>query len=409
MISGDVSVGPGASLDARRVSEMHRHTRRGLAMSGGFVVAATLATLIPSRTGSWLPLHLFLLGAVTSAIATVTQMLAVTWSASPAPSRRVTAFQRWALAIGAVLVVVGRTSRPDVWTAVGGALVAAALTVVIVVLVRVRRRARTRRFTPAIDAYVLALTGALTGIALGVGLGTGALGAEARNGHVLVNLFAFVGVVIAATLPYFTATQERSKMALHATSTRIRAVAVALWLSAVVAAVAAARSVEMVTQLALTTYGVGLVALITLLPRPRRKNVAWAGARLPQLFSGIVWWLAATMWIAATYGPAGIDRSALLVLVIGGYGQILAASFAYLVPVVRGGGHERLSAAFRTTRSWAGLALGNLVAVLAAIGQNTLMSVALCAWAMDASVRMAIAGRPVTLGHRRPRTRKRVE
>lgn len=390
----------GVDLDSDRVAEMHRHTRRGLAMSGAFVVAAVLATATPGRTDVWLPLHLFLVGAVTSAIATVTQMLAVTWSASPAPRRRIVACQRWMLAVGAVLVVVGRESRRDPWTAVGGALVGTALASVILALVRVRRSARTPRFSPAIDAYVLALAGALSGIALGVGLGTGSLGLGSRNGHVVINLFAFVGVVIAGTLPYFAATQERSKMATRATPQRIRAVAVGLWLSAIAAGCAAALGAGTAARVSLAAYGVGLVALTALLPIPRRKHVTWAGPRLIQLLAGLAWWTAMTLWIAATYGPAGIDQPALLALVIGAYGQILAASFAYLVPVVRGGGHEQLTSGFRTTRSWAGLALSNIAAVLALADRSTLMTVALAGWAIDASVRLVIAGQ-----HRAPRAR----
>ncbi|MCB0966100.1 MAG: hypothetical protein KDB37_04640 [Ilumatobacter sp.] len=370
---------------------MHRHTRRGLAMAGAFVVATALAMLVPARTGVWVPLHLFLAGALTSAIATVTQMLAVTWSASPAPPRRVVTSQQWVLAVGATLVVVGRESRHDVWTAVGGALVTLALTAVIAILIHVRRAARTPRFAPAIDAYVLALAGALTGIALGIGLGTGFLGTEARNAHVLMNLFAFVGVVIAGTLPYFAATQERSKMAASATPHRIRAVAAGLWLSAVAAASAAALGLASATRIALAAYGVGLAALTTLLPEPQRKHFTWAGPRLYQLFAGIAWWLAMTLWIAASYGPHGIDRSVLLALVIGAYGQVLAASLAYLVPVVRGGGHERLSSGFRTTRSWAGLVLGNLATVFALLGHSTLMAAALGVWVFDVIVRLAVA------------------
>lgn len=391
----------GADRDAGRVTEMHWHTRRGLAMSGAFVVAAVLAALAPGRTDVWLPLHLFLVGAVTSAIATVTQMLAVTWSASPAPQRRVVACQRWMLAAGAVLVVVGRESRRDLWTAVGGALVGTALAAVIVVLVRVRRSARTPRFTPAIDAYVLALAGALSGIALGVGLGTGSLGLGARNGHVVINLFAFVGVVIAGTLPYFAATQERSKMAVRATPQRIRAVTVGLWLSAIAAGCTAALGAEIAAKVSLMAYGIGLAALTTLLPMPRRKQLAWAGPRLLQLFAGLAWWIVLTLWIAVVYGSAGIPRVVLLALVIGAYGQILAASFAYLVPVVRGGGHERLTAGFRTTRSWTGLAFGNIAAALALASQSTLMMVAIAGWVVDAIIRMVIAGHRPAQGRSR--------
>lgn len=382
--------------DAGRVAQMHHHARRGLAVSGMFAVAAVAATFAPTRTGVWLPLHLFFVGSVTTAISTVTLMLAVTWSASPAPPGRILAFQRWTLSLGAVLVVLGRDSSNELWTVLGGALVASSLIIVAILLLHVRRTARTPRFAPAIETYVLALLSALAGIALGIGLAAELLPADVRNAHVIVNLFAFIGVVIAATLPYFTATQARTKMASRATPTRLRAVSAALWASAAVAASAAALHIERLAALAIAAYGLSVIALATLLPRPRRKHLAWAGPRLSQLFVGVGWWVAMTMWIAAMYEAAGIDRAPLLALVIGGYGQILAASFAYLVPVVRGGGHQQLGAGFRRTRSWTALFLGNLAAVLALLGHDRLMTVTLCAWAIDAVARTAVHRRRQT-------------
>lgn len=48
---------------------------------------------------------------------------------------------------------------------------------------------------------------------------------------------------------------------------------------------------------------------------------------------------------------------------IGGYAQILVASLAYLGPVLRGGGHRRLTEGFAITGSWPSLAAGNIAAV----------------------------------------------
>ncbi|HRD99682.1 MAG TPA: hypothetical protein PLV68_00185, partial [Ilumatobacteraceae bacterium] len=57
-------------------------------------------------------------------------------------------------------------------------------------------------------------------------------------------------------------------------------------------------------------------------------------------------------------------------LVIGGFAQILVASLAYLGPVLRGGGHRRLSAGFAITRSWTSLAAGNAAALAALTGSG---------------------------------------
>jgi hypothetical protein len=46
-----------------------------------FAVSAGVATVVPHRTGAWLPLHLFLVGALLLAISGTTRLFAVTWSA----------------------------------------------------------------------------------------------------------------------------------------------------------------------------------------------------------------------------------------------------------------------------------------------------------------------------------------
>jgi hypothetical protein len=60
-------------------------------------------------------------------------------------------------------------------------------------------------------------------------------------------------------------------------------------------------------------------------------------------------------------GPGG-QGPVLRALAVGGLAQILVASLAYLGPVLRGGGHERLTQGFALTRSWPGLALANVAA-----------------------------------------------
>jgi hypothetical protein len=76
-----------------------------------------------------------------------------------------------------------------------------------------------------------------------------------------------------------------------------------------------------------------------------------------------------------------------LVLVVGGFGQVVAGALAYLGPVLRGGGHERLAEGFRRTRSWPGLVAGNVAAVAAALGAGPVLRIAVVAWAADLGVR----------------------
>ena len=81
------------------------------------------------------------------------------------------------------------------------------------------------------------------------------------------------------------------------------------------------------------------------------------------------------------------DRPILHALVIGGFGQILVASLAYLGPVLRGGGHRRLTAGFAITRSWVSLAAGNFAAIAALVGHGPTLAVVVAIWLADITPR----------------------
>lgn len=57
---------------------VHAQTCHGLLVAAVFVVAAVIAGITRVGAGRWLPLHLFVIGGLLSAISAATQMLAVT-------------------------------------------------------------------------------------------------------------------------------------------------------------------------------------------------------------------------------------------------------------------------------------------------------------------------------------------
>ena len=72
-----------------------------------------------------------------------------------------------------------------------------------------------RRFDSTLSAYLCALLAGTMGSALGITMATGLSGSalpRVRAAHLTLNLLGLVGLVIAATLPFFTATQARVKM-----------------------------------------------------------------------------------------------------------------------------------------------------------------------------------------------------
>lgn len=375
-----------------RVAAVHDQTRRGLACAAAFTLAAVAFVFIPHETGGWLPLHLFLLGGLLMAISATTQMLAVTWSTSRAPRPGVATAQRWCLAVGVIALGVGRETEVTLLVDVGGVAVVVAIAAMIPILLGIRRGAVVDRFTPVTDAYVMAMVAGVVGTAVAAVLATDRAGsrwAELRNVHLTVNTFGLVGIVIAATLPFFAATQARRKVSRRATPGRIRIATSALTAATIAAGVGQWLDRSTLTAVGLLVYAGGIALIATMLPIYGRRQVAWAGPRLIQLASGIVWWIATTIVLAFTVSSGGDDRAVLRALVIGGFGQILISSLAYLGPVLRGGGGAQLTAGFAITRSWPSLIAGNLAALGALIDLDWLFEISLVIWLVDTAVRTA--------------------
>ena len=371
-----------------RVVEVHAQTRRGLTIAVGLALAAGLTVV--AGNGWWLPLHLFVVGGLSSAISAVTQMLAVTWSAAPAPRRMVAGAQRWTIALGAGALVIGRETEHTWLFVAGGVTVVTSLLALGGILIWVRGRAVTDRFAPAVEAYVAAVVAGATGMTIGIVLGSGGGGTHylgLRGAHLTLNVFGFVGLVIAGTLPYFSATQARSKMSPSATPAALRVTFAVLTAATGVAAVGHLAERSGVVAVGLITYTVGLLAIATMLPIYSRSRLRWAGARLVQLAAGVAWWAAMTIALALATIRETNDRPILHALVIGGFGQILVASLAYLGPVLRGGGHRRLTAGFAITRSWVSLAAGNFAAIAALVGHGPTLAVVVAIWLADITTR----------------------
>ena len=387
-----VPPGTAARGAAGRVREAQRQARAALALAALFVGAAAVAAVAPHDLGTWLALHLFLAGGVTAAISGATVLFTVTWAAAPAPPRALLALQRACVAAGAGGLAAARlVDAPTAALAVAGATFAAGLGMLGATLVMTVRRGVERRYDVAVAWYVAAIAAGLAAAGLGVGLGTGRVWGDLRTAHVALNLLGLVGLVIAGTLPTFAATAGRTRLAPGTTPARHgRALAWQVGSLAVVAGGALAGE-RAATAAGLAAYGLGLVLVLTLLPRPGLRRVAWAGPRLAGLWAGAVWWLAACAAAAAEAARGGIPLTGrwLAVLVVAGYGQILWASFAYLVPVLRGGGHERLSAGFATTRSWVGLGAANVAGAGLLAGSTPVVQAAIALWLLDAGLRAA--------------------
>lgn len=370
---------------ATRVVDAQRQAASTLRLTVVFVVLAPISTLAADDVDRWLPMHVFLVGAVLTAISGVTQLLAVTWSASPAPADTTATVQRWLVAAGATVLLAGRATGTTVGTAVGGSSVLAGLVLLAVILVDIRRTSGNVRFHPAIDGYLGALAWAVVGVILGLGLALtdpGSWWSRIRDAHVAINLLGLVGTVIAATLPYFVATQARTKMSPAATAPAIRATLAGLSVAVAVTVGGEILGIEAMAAIGYAGYAAGLAWLLRLWPSIGRRQIDWAGPRLIQLVAGTTWWIVASVLLGLGQVVEALDTTrALQVLVVGGFAQIIVGSLAYLGPVLRGGGHVRLSDGFATTRSATSLVLGNVAPAFLLAGIESIAVAVLVAWA----------------------------
>jgi hypothetical protein len=174
---------------ADRVRLSQAQARRTVRFALCFIVAAALAAMFGPTV--WLPLHLFLAGAVVLGISGVSLMLTVTWSAAPAPPDRWVGLQRICIAAGAAGIAVGRSAALPVATvAVAGTVYLTGVVLLAVLLVTTVRRGVERRFDVAVAAYVAALAAGTAGAVVGVVMAVGSPSPALRSAHATLTCWA---------------------------------------------------------------------------------------------------------------------------------------------------------------------------------------------------------------------------
>lgn len=375
-----------------RVVEAHRQVRWTMPVVALFAVAAIVGVAADER---WVTLHLVLAGATILLISAVSLMLTITWSAAPAPSDALVALQRTCVAVGAALLVGGRRLDAPTWVPVGGAvLYAVGLVGLASLLIVTISRGVERRFDLAVAGYVAAIAAGVVGAWLGASMVIGEVSVDVRDAHLLVNLLGLVGLVAFATLPFFLATVVRSKMSPRAKPPVLTALLVWQVSSLVLAVGGRLTGSDVVSAVGLAAYALGIVAVAFHLPAPTQRQFTWAGPRLVAMWLGTLWWATVVAVAAASSLTDGqvLGERWISALVVAGYGQIVWGSLAYLLPVIRGGGHKKLSAGFSRTRSWPGLVAANVTGVALVAGLSYVAMVAFVVWCGDAAVRYVSLG-----------------
>ncbi|HEX4898333.1 MAG TPA: hypothetical protein VFV53_08270 [Candidatus Limnocylindrales bacterium] len=366
----------------------------GLMVSAAYLGLAAASLLLPPaiRLGTWLPAHLALAGAATTAIAAVLPFFtAALVVAQPVrPAIRVAGIGLVAGGALAVMTVYGHAAGEALPAALAGGSFIAGIGFVAVAALAPLRRALGPRRALVERAYALALVN----VAVGATVATFLVGGDAAVGeawgslkpaHAWLNLVGFAGLVIVASLLHLAPTVAGTRMRPRA-SGRIAVVGVAI--GAPVVALGYALQVDAAVRLGailVLAAAAGVVAhgVRIHLDTERGRwttDAGWhqltAGALLAgQAWLGIGLGIAAARALATGAGPAGWSLAVLIgPLVVGGVAQVLVGAMTHLLPAIGPGDPLRHAAQRRLlgARAVFRLVLLNAGALLVTAGSGPL-------------------------------------
>lgn len=334
-----------------------RLTFAGLVVAVGFLLAAIGSLALPpaARLGAWLPLHLAMAGGAGTAIAAMVPFFLATLAVAQPASPMLRGGSIALVATGAALAAVGRAVGMPEAAALGAWLAVAGFAGVWLATAWPLRGAGGPRRPLTEAAYLAALANVLVGVALaGLFLGgipevTAHWGAL-KPAHGWLNVFGFVGLVIAGTLVHFAPTVAGSRI-----RRRPSGVLAVTCLAAGAPAVALgyATGTAIVGQLGALATLLGATALAMHGLQAHRDRAGWTTEPAWHAFTAgslllAPLWLVVAAAIAAArlltdgVDPAGWRLSDLVAPVVVGFvAQVLAGSLSFLVPAISPGPPER--------------------------------------------------------------------
>ncbi|MGW0436835.1 hypothetical protein ACWDV4_30355 [Micromonospora sp. NPDC003197] len=338
----------GSTAATGRARWHRRASALPLAYLAGIVVIGLVHPFLPSWR--WLAIHLLLLGAVTNAI--------IVWSAHftaallrvPAPARRRAETIRLILLnLGIVGVLIsGGTDQP--WPGVAGAAVVfIAIVAHLGWLTGRLRAALPARFSVTVRYYLAAAAALLVGIPIGAWM----LVVDDDNRprlllfHAHVNLLGWVTLTVLGTLLSLWPTVLRTRMAEDASRAASRALPLVLAGLALLGTGLLAWW-RPVAVIGLLLFAAGTV--IALRPavtigqnKPPASFAAWSiAAAAGWLLVALAIQTGTLLTVAGPAEAADVFSDVLIPLLVGFAAQVLIGSLAYLLPVVLGGGPDRV-------------------------------------------------------------------
>ncbi|MFF8925934.1 multicopper oxidase domain-containing protein [Streptomyces longwoodensis] len=340
-----------------------RHLRAHILVVAWLVLALLAATAQQTLpVARWLAIHLFLLGAATTAIVVWSEHFAVALLHAKLPDERWSDARLAGVNLAVAGVLTGVWADLSLLIGIACALLVAVITAHLIVLVRMGRGALGGRLAPIVGFYRAAAAALVVGAVLGWMLATAHAGpryyAGLRLAHIHVMLLGWIGLPVLGTLFMLWPTVLGVRMAERATK-------VARWVLALtggglvvmVAALAVGWRWAAVTGVVMYAGGVGVAVELSVRTVRRRRPIssaaAWTlGAATGWLVAGVVAdaaILAAGSLVEASDGVGSL----VLVWLAGFVAQVLIGALTYLLPIVLGTGpKERATLRAVLERGW---------------------------------------------------------
>jgi nitrite reductase (NO-forming) len=323
--------------------------------AGLALLAATERDTLP--VARWLAVHLFLLGAATTALVVWSEHFAVAMLHARAPDRRWSTVRLAGVNVSVAGVLLGVwADLPALIAAACAGLVAAAIAH-LVVLVRLGRGALGGRLAPVTAYYRAAAAALVVGTVLGGLLATGTVGADGHTGlrlaHLHVMLLGWIGLPVLGTLFMLWPTALGVRM--HQDTTRTARRVLVLTGGGLALAVAGlagpaalpdpasgpAGAWRAVTVAGFAAYATGVALAVRVWAGIVRRGhtpvsvaAAWSlAASAVWLAAGIVSDLALFATHTAADAQSGVE-SLIPLFLLGFVAQVLIGALTYLLPVV---------------------------------------------------------------------------
>ncbi|WP_349899609.1 multicopper oxidase domain-containing protein [Parafrigoribacterium soli] len=300
--------------------------------------------------GTWLMVHLLLLGAVSTAILVWSQHFADSLLRRPAPGgRRFHGIRLVGHSLGAVLVVAGIVSGWWPLVLAGGILIGIVAIAHATSLTVQLRGGLPARFAPLVHYYIAAGLSLVVGVTLGVIMARSALPAAVHDrlfpAHIGFNLLGWVGITVVGTFILLWPTVLGTRASDTAKGTA-RSTLVLLIGGILLYGLFCLADLRVGIAAAVIVYVAGIVLMLVDAARQARRAppssfAAWSLAAAMAWFVVCALGLGILVATARNWADAD-DRLAWLVgpFAVGFAAQIVLGAMSYLLPVVFGGGPD---------------------------------------------------------------------